>query len=538
MAIRSEAGIGYVAILVLLAVLSTLSLAFIQKVGMQQSVVMNQKPGMQAHYLAESGANHALWRLLNEPGFPASETVYYMHSLANGRYGYKVRKPTLTTFATVATVGAVGNVITEQSYVQYLRPYNILTGYSTQAGPIPKHRRLIGASWSENAADTVSIGPDSARWIVLRGCPVTTRTEIIMGTIDGDKDINLAVWDGTSWGNLTEFAVNTEDSQYRCFDIAYENQSGDALVVGQYDGGKSVGYNVWDGNAWVFSSPQQDANLTPEDDLRYLTMASKPRSDEILIGAVQKSKDLKVIQWDGASFNDQGEIETDMEVATYGSAEIVYEQQSGDALILWTQKDKNQIYYRVWDGTTLGPEGQLPSFGGDLHVIRAAADPTSDHILVAAVDDFYDLNVAVWDGNAWIDSRELTTGVVFDYGQVFDLAWEHSGQDAMVAWAPWGGGYNVRYFSWRKGTPLADHAVQVGPSVQNNIPWVIRLFPISGTAKVILLVRNNSNELRYSLWTGNAFLGNPAILLESSLPVVFVPFDIAESGVTYTGGSG
>ena len=535
-AMRSEAGIGYVAILVLLAILSTLGLAFIHKVGMQQSVVMNQKPGMQAHYLAESGANHALWRLLNEPGFPASETDYYMHSLANGRYGYKVRKPTLTTFGTVATVGAVANVVAEQSYVQYLRPYDILTAYSSTSGAKPKHRRLIGASWSENAVDTVSIGSDEAQWIVLRGCPV--RKEIIMGTLDSAEDMNLAVWDGTSWGNLIEFTQDTGISWNRCFDIAYENSSGEALMIGRYNGGSSVGYNIWDGNAWVFASPQEDVNLTPQDDLRYLTMASKPRSDEILIGAVQKNTDLKVIQWDGASFNDLGEIETDMAAATYGSAEIVYEQQSGDALILWTKKNATEIWYRVWNGTTLGPVGQLPDFGGALHVIRAAADPTSDHILVAAVDKFYDLNVAVWDGDSWIDSRELTTAAAAPYGQVFDVAWEHSGEEVMVAWAPWGGSYNVQYFSWRQGTPLADHAVQVGPSVQNNIPWVVRLFPISGTEKIGLLVQNKSNELRYSLWTGNTFLGDPAILVESSLPANFVPFGIAESGVTYTGGSG
>jgi hypothetical protein len=266
-------------------------------------------------------------------------------------------------------------------------------------------------------------------------------------------------------------------------------------------------------------------------------MASKPNSDEVLIGAVQKNKDLKVIQWNGVSFIDQGEIETDMEVNTYGSAEIVYEQQSGDALILWSKKDRNQIYYCVWDGTTLGPVGQLPSFGGELHVIRAAADPASDYLVVAGLDEFYDLNVAVWDGNGWIDSRELTAGVVDDYGQVFDVAWELSGENFVVAWAPWGGGYNVQYFSWRKGTGLADHAVRVGPSVQNNTPRLIRLFPISGTEKIALLVQNDSNELRYSLWTGNIFLGDPAILLET-LPADFVPFDIAESGVTYTGGSG
>ena len=102
-------------------------------------------------------------------------------------------------------------------------------------------------------------------------------------------------------------------------------------------------------------------------------MASKPRSDEILIGAVQKNTDLKVIQWDGASFNDLGEIETDMAAAIYGSAEIVYEQQSGDALILWTKKNSNEIWYCVWNGTTLGPVGQQPLVAGTEGVRRPGA---------------------------------------------------------------------------------------------------------------------------------------------------------------------
>ena len=55
--------------------------------------------------------------------------------------------------------------------------------------------------------------------------------------------------------------------------------------------------------------------------------------------------DLKVIQWDGDSFNNQGEIEIDLAVATYGSAEIVYVQQSGDALILWNHHNSSQIYF-------------------------------------------------------------------------------------------------------------------------------------------------------------------------------------------------
>jgi len=526
-----EAGMAYVALLALLAIMSTLGMAFLFKVGIETSVIETRGNNMQAHYLAEAAANHALWRLLNDPGFPASETVYYMHDLANGRYGYKVRKPTLTTFATVATVGAVGDVVTRQSYVQYIKPYDIITAYGQPVEGIPKNRRLIGAAWSD-AADTVNIGAE-VTWMVLQGAP--QKQEMIMGTIDSNNDINLSVWDGSTWSGVTEFTTDSNDD-YRGLDIAYENLSGYALVVGRYAASGDVRYNIWDGNAWVFAAAQIDANLTPESSLTYIDMASRPNSNEILIALAQFTYDLKVVQWDGSSFIDHGEIDDNMENRSLGGTEIVYEQQSGDALILWGHSKAHQIYYTVWNGSSLGPVSQLPDFGNDPQIIRSAADPTSDFIFVAAVDDMEDLNVAVWDGDAWIDSRELMTSNYSSSQQIFDIAWEHSGQEVIVAWAPENTNH-VRYFKWQKGTALADNPIEIGPDFQNP-PHHVRLLPISGTEKIVLLGKNSNNELRYSLWTGNTFLGDPSLLLESSLEATYMVFDIAESGVTYTGGPG
>ena len=54
-------------------------------------------------------------------GFPGPN-VYTMHSLAGGRYGYKIRRHTDTTFATIATVGAIGESVVNQSYVLYIKP--------------------------------------------------------------------------------------------------------------------------------------------------------------------------------------------------------------------------------------------------------------------------------------------------------------------------------------------------------------------------------------------------------------------------------
>jgi hypothetical protein len=514
--------------------MSTLAFAFAHKVGIEMSANKTRGHAMQAHYLAESAANHALWRLLNDPTFAPAADTYYMHSFANGRYGYKVRKPSETTFATIATVGITGDIVTQQSYVQYLKPYNIITAYDREAASIPQFRRLLGASFSD-PADTVNDGSDKTQWMVLKGNPV--KKEMIIGTLDAANDINLAVWDGAAWGHLSEFTTTSYDV-YNCFDIAYENLSGEGLVVGRYAGWGDVRYNIWDGNSWVFGTPQQDVNLTPPSTLTYIDMASKPNSDEILIALVQGGKELKVVQWDGAAFIDHGQIDDSMATVEYGSAEIVYEQQSGDALVLWSHKLSSQIYYRVWSGASLGPENLLLpfDFGGIPYVIRAAADPSSDYIFVAAVDKSYDLNVAVWDGNAWIDFREISTSVNDNYGQVLDVAWEHSGEDVIVAWASWAGN-NVSYFRWQEGTALAGHAIQTGPDFQAD-QSIVRLHPIANTQKIILLVANDSRDLRYSLWTGKQFVGDPAVLLESGFGTGFLPLDIAEFGITYTGGAG
>jgi len=119
---NSEDGISYLTILFLLAILSALGLVFIQKANLGTAAAVTRGESMQAHYLAESAANHAMWRLLNETNFPAEQDKYYMHSLAGGRYGYKVRRHTATTFATVATVGTIGDHVIHQSYVMHVKP--------------------------------------------------------------------------------------------------------------------------------------------------------------------------------------------------------------------------------------------------------------------------------------------------------------------------------------------------------------------------------------------------------------------------------
>jgi len=421
--------------------------------------------------------------------------------------------------------------VVNQSYVQYIIPSNVLTVYGNLSKPNAIYRRLIGAQWTD-PADFQTAATPGIYWTELEGCP--TRKEIVVGILDGNHDISLAVWDGTVWANQNVFTIDAV-RDYKCFDIAYESQSGEALVVGRTDATTTARYNIWDGTAWVHGAAQPAFNIA-SGAIRLVTMASCPGNNDILIATVSWNNEMELFYWNGSAFTSLGTIEGSMETDKYGIAQIVYERQSGDALLIWSAG--GAMRYRVWNGSTLGPENTISLFPDDVYVLRAAEDPASDHIVVAGIDKFCDITVAVWDGTAWTDSREVSTAGANYTVQCLDVAWEASGEDALVVWAPWLQ-TNVRSLAWRKGTMLADSTVEQGPDFQ-DLSFLVRLLPISGTEKIVLLGENwNLQELRYSLWDGNRFKGDPAILLESDIPVNSqMAFDLAEADVPRSGGTG
>ena len=117
-----RAGFTYVALLLFLAIATASALAFVSQVGLAAAAKTSHRQALQAEYLARAAANHALYLLLSDPSFPKTETDYYLHDGVTGRYGYRVRRHTDTTFATIATIGIVEDLTVRHSYVVYVRP--------------------------------------------------------------------------------------------------------------------------------------------------------------------------------------------------------------------------------------------------------------------------------------------------------------------------------------------------------------------------------------------------------------------------------
>jgi hypothetical protein len=518
-----EAGSAYVVVLVVVAVLSAFALSFVTQTGVRVSAGVDRTEDAQAAYLAEAAANHAMWRILHEPGFPADENVYSMHGFGGGRYGYRVRPPTPTTFATIATVGAVGDAVVRQSWGEYVVS-RIMTVYGQSTSNVPPYRRLAGATWGAPGA-TLDVGSSAVGWAELRGDPHAN--EIVAATIGGDDVTRLAVWNGASWGNA--LVVATGNRNYKSADVAYESSSGDALVVAWSGSGGSLRYIVWNGSAWTLPLSLATGEAS---DVTFVRMASSPKSDEILVVAVHANDDIRLLRWDGLLLTLVGgsELETNAATNLPFIADVMYERDSGEGLVVWGRRNQTRCGYAVWNGFAILSGGLLPAFGSDGFLVRGASNPVTNDCVVAIMDKDSDLNAAVWDGTAWIDSAELDPNADQPTGSNpnFDVAWEDAGTEAIVAWARTGSS-DLRFVQWSKGVTLASRTVRTGPAFGAGIR-ALRAFPVDGMEDIVVLGSNASSELRYSRWIGDKFVANPAHTISTSLSATDrLPFGVARA---------
>jgi len=483
-----DSGMAYVVILFVIVIMTTLGLSFALKAGTEAATTMHNGSDMQAQYLAESAAHHALWRLLNDSSFNPNNNQYYMHSLAGGRYGYKVRKHTATTFATIATVGAIGDSMVQQSYVVYIKPGTLSTwfAYDTDAGPdtMPPHYRkydIPSAAWGAET-DAVTLANYRVNWLRLAGNP--TKQELVMGTVSEDGNLCFQTWNGTAWGSLLT-AVTGYSSAFPYFDIAYEHSTGRCVALFGTNG-SGMYSRVWDGSAWSAAA----AIATPPTKGQVVVSKSHPSTNEILSAVLDVNNDVYVFRWNGSAYTNLSTVETNTPTATNSPLEVAYEQQSGGALVIWSRSASTTCKYRTWNGSVLGSEGSLPACSSNALWLRSASDPTSDQVMVAALDSNKALYVMLWDGSTWSSSRQVATGLPYSDRRCFDIAWDTSGNHVMVTYSTSSGVY---YWKWTKGTALSTGSPATGLNLSTTA-HLIRLLadPNSDNFHIFTAVMLNS----------------------------------------------
>ena len=308
---------------------------------------------------------------------------------------------------------------------------------------VPEYRVWDGSLWTGGAAvDGTSPGAGDIGWVRLAADP--NSDEMVLVTLDDERDIRAQVWDGSNWGNPIIVTDESRAYGYQCYDVVYD-QTGNAMVVWADMGTSTVRSRVWNGTAW--GAVGDIYAFT--DSVYWIKLAADPNSNNMLMGALDEDKDVRVTVWNGTVWSSNILIEENTYENNKRIMDVSFEQSSGRGLVVWGDSTPTPKY-RIWNGSW-GPECSASNLGGTGYTrwVQLTPDPDSDEMFLMTSDGNSDINIQKWDGSSWSTPTETETLSTCDY-ECFDLT--YSQQDTSRTQT------TVNWLEWRAQTdnPLTD----------------------------------------------------------------------------------
>ncbi len=360
---------------------------------------------------------------------------------------------------------------------------------------IPEFNEWDGTMFG-TAGNTVDVG----QYLYIDGAEAPTRDEIIILGIDTANSIDGMMWDGITWSALPDnsLATGLSDNEWHSFDVAYETQSGDGVIVWRNGttGTNGLSYRVWNGSTW---SVEQTMTTPLSSEPKHMHLAASPISDEMILVVSNDAAQDYVIVWDGSGWGNSqildpgsGDSRTDIDIA--------YERQSGYAIVVYGKGSENP-YYRIWNGTVWSGETSIPKpsdANGKTLWVALDSHSGSDRIVLGVHTQSADIWLNVWDGTSWQASQTATTsanGITF---RGVGVAFESQSGEAL---ATYGESSMVRYRTWNSGSSWSMEQT-VGSIAA--APQTLTLDAAPSTDDVMLAVQDNSRDLNFAKWDGAA----------------------------------
>ncbi|MFA5779612.1 MAG: hypothetical protein WC947_05710 [Elusimicrobiota bacterium] len=465
---------------------------------------------------------------------PAVNTSYLHTGLTNNStYNYKITVVDLgnsTSGYSTANESAYSN--TYSTYPTTYFPDAALLYYSSQVLPlnlnmIPQFRR-----WKNNAFDpeeaTTNMDGIVDRFTVARMCPTSVRKEIIVGASDnGDglldttPDINVSIYTiAAGWSAAKEIANNCGVTAARCFDIAYEQSSGDALVVARTPTSTSVPY-YWryNGSTWVDNGVACPA--LGSGALQWIRLEPKPNSNEIILVTCDANNDVYASVWNGDtnSFGNTQLLEIGSVSASQGF-DVAYTQSAGVGFVVWVAADSTRPKYRTWDGyswsaeTTTVHDHYALAAGRN---IKLAANPKNNELLLGTNDSGDDINVEVWSStlSVWLGGKEIDATARALTIRTFDVVYEKSSGDGLLVYADSAGGAPVGWTWNAGGSGIWASGANANNTGAATLNWV-QLASDDLSDKIHLITSDADGDINVQTWSGTAWGSITEVETESS----------------------
>jgi hypothetical protein len=383
---------------------------------------------------------------------------------------------------------------------------------STTSLNTPKNRTWDGSSWGSGQTELPTSG-SPVRFVRQALYPISDLSYYrIVVTLSDDGNLDAYVWNGIQWSVTNDIGnCGITANAYRCFDVAFEKTTGDALLVYSIAPSSDfrIGYKNWTISAgWSSEFTYVMASGTAQT-AYWICAASKPTSgaNEIAVGVVGDLTNLDVygLIWNGNVFSSQQLLTGTVSIATRECIAVDYERSSGHTVFV-SATSTNAFSWQwnssAWDtsATTFDLTGaSTPNW------FTLKANPVNDAMLCVSVDVDPDLNTAYWNGSAWTLHTEHDNNVDTASQRCADFAWEPTGSKGLLVWGTSTG--SISYSNYT--VPNTFGTITPVTMAGGLHPWVqLRTNPrsISGDLKILGAVLTGTVfDIGAIRWDGTTF---------------------------------
>lgn len=374
----------------------------------------------------------------------------------------------------------------------------------------PKYKVFDDTTGFGVEQSATSVGAAAIQWIRVAASP--TNDEWIIATLDVNNDIKAQVCTGVdggvSCGSPTTITLTSGTSGFRNFDVAYEQTSGDALLVygtATVDELRSI---VWTGGAWG-----SDAAITTTRTagaVEWVELTSRDSSDQIGIAYSDTADDVSAYRWSGTAVGDEATaVITATAVAdNVRKFDVSFEQASGDMVVGAPVAAASTIAYGQLSGITWS---FVSGTGVDvvtafLDMPEPGADTVNNDIAVEAIGALAASNLT--EGSEW-NGTGVTDGAAGDdpganwaanyqLGAVAYLSTTYYGVTVFSSAAV---PDDIDWWTMDSAGAITDQAVNART---RGAARFIDLFDYPNADKVLLITADANSDLWADTWAGAA----------------------------------
>jgi hypothetical protein len=214
--------------------------------------------------------------------------------------------------------------------------------------------------------------------------------------------LNSGVWENVFWGG----GLDESQIDYRGFDVAYSQLSGNALVV--YGGdGNNPRYRVHNSSANTWGA--ESTIVLGNDEVAWVELVAKRNSNEIGLLWMDMNKELYGSIWNGENWSDSQSLDTGLHDLVNKCFDAAYEYQDGDLLACWGTTATG-IFYSSYSGGSWSATTNYTSTQNQPESLDMAASPSGNGIIVSydGADNW--MRAAYWNGTGFEDGRGVDNG--------------------------------------------------------------------------------------------------------------------------------